>query len=56
MTVTKQVEMQYYKTTKHTVVYKSEDAQAVCKSVYLEKAVLPLMPPKSIRVDVSFTD
>jgi len=50
----KKIELTYYKTTKNTFVYKSQDEDSLITSVYLVKAQMPAEKPRKITVTVAF--
>ena len=50
----KQIELPYYKETKHTYVYKTKDKDSLITSVYLEKSQMPAEAPKKVTVTVEF--
>ena len=50
----KQIELAYYKETKHTFVYKTKEDNSLVTSVYLVKTQMPADIPKKITVTVEF--
>jgi len=50
----KQIELTFYKTTKNTFVYKSQDEDSLITSVYLKKSQMPADIPRKITVTVDF--
>ncbi len=48
------VEMKHIKTTKNTEVYGTDDEDAICKQVYLNKSELPDTAPKKITLTVAY--
>ena len=50
----KQIELTYYKETKHTFVYKTKKESSLVTSVYLVKTQMPADKPKKITVTVEF--
>jgi len=55
ITMNKQIELELYKTTKRTFVYKTEDMDSLITSVYLQKSQMPAeMIPRKITITVDF--
>jgi hypothetical protein len=50
------IELDYYKSTKHTHVYKTEDRTQAVQSVYVKRESLPIAPPTSIKLTVEYDD
>ena len=50
----KQIELELYKTTKRTFVYKTSDENSLVTSLYLVKSQMPNDLPRKITVTVAF--
>ena len=51
-----QILMAYFKSTKGTHVYKTENPDAAIQSVYIKRDALPIVPPKGIQITLEFDD
>lgn len=50
------IKLDYFKSTKGTHVYKTEEQGALIKSVYLSREAMPIAPPLDIEITVKYND
>jgi len=50
------IPLEYFKSTKGTHVYKTENRDAAITQVYIKRDALPIVPPQDIELTLKFTD
>lgn len=55
MTANKPVLLAYFKSTKGTHVYKTENPDAAVTSLYVKRDSLPIVPPQAIELSLTYT-